>query len=202
MNWDEFFTRLDSTVGGVEGGLFHKALITEYNKISPLPRSYKVTENDPWCAIYVSAMWHKYMNGWFPYECSCSKMVGIARNEGKFYSANSTRGGEGWLLFYDWERDASPDHVGYIVDIDAKSGQYRVIEGNYSDAVNFRVIPMNDKRIYGLVKLEYSDSEVSEAREWVTRFGIMKGDGTDTYWQNPPTREQLAVILKRLYSET
>lgn len=202
MTWEDFCENLQSSAGAAEGGLFHKALINEYNKISPLPRGYKVTEHDPWCAIYVSAMWHRYMEGWFPFECSCSKMIAAARNNGKFYSASATKGREGWLLFYDWERDGDPDHVGYIVDIDLRGDQYQTIEGNYANSVRIRNIPMNDKRLYGLVELEYPGSEVSDAKEWVTKSGIMRGDGTDNYWQNPPTREQLAVILKRFYSET
>lgn len=202
MKWEDFCANLMLTVGAAEGGKVHKNIIDDYNKISPLPRNYQVTIHDPWCAIYVSAMWHRYAEGWFPYECSCSKMVQLARNEGKFYSAAATYGREGWLLFYDWERDGSPDHVGFIIDINARNNQYRTLEGNYSDSVRERTISMTDRRIYGLVQLEYSDNEVREAKEWVSRYDIMKGDGTIDYWQNPPTREQLAVILKRFYSAT
>lgn len=202
MNWDNYKTLLENSVGIKEQTVLHGGILASYNTIDPLPRGYRVTDRDPWCAIYVSAMWHSYMNGWFPYECSCSKMIELAKATNKFWHPAATNGHEGWLIFYDWERDDSPDHVGYIVDVDMRSNRIRTIEGNYSNQVKERYIPFADKRIYGFVELQYEDSEIDRAKEWATKNRIILGDGTADSWTKPITREQLAVILARYHQAT
>ena len=202
MNWENFCTKLISTIGAQEGGLTHQHIVEEYNKIKPLPRNYKASVYDPWCAIYVSAVWHQWGNGWFPYECSCGKMLEAAKAAAKFWQAGSIDGHEGWLMFYDWERDGLPDHVGYIIDVDKKLGRIRTVEGNYSNQVKERYIPLADYRIYGFVELQYEDSEVDRAKEWATKNRIILGDGTADSWTKPVTREQLAIILARYHQAT
>ena len=203
MNWMDFCEKLIPTIGAREQGPLHQRLVEEYNKISPLPRNYKVSLIDPWCAIYVSAVWHKYMpEQWFPYECSCGRMTVLAKNMNKFWAAEKTEAHVGWLMFYDWERDNSPDHVGYIIDVDKYLGRIRTLEGNYTNQVKERYIPINDRRIFGYVELEYEDNEVYRAKEWATKNRIILGDGTADSWTKPITREQLAVILARYHSAT
>ena len=202
MKWDQFYGKLITTIGAQELGLTHLRIVEEYNKIKPLPRNYKASLNDPWCAIYVSAVWHQWGNGWFPYECSCSKMVEAAKPAGKFVNTAVTNGRVGWLMFYDWERDGSPDHVGYITDVDLRSGQIRTLEGNYLNQVIERYIALPDTRIYGFVELQYDDSETDRAKEWATKNRIILGDGTADSWTKPVTREQLAVILARYHQAT
>lgn len=203
MKFARFSEKLTSCVGAPELGTFHQRLVEEYNKIEPLPRNYKVSLNDPWCAIYVSAMWHKWMKEyWFPYECSCGRMVASAVNKNKFWAAEKAMAKVGWLMFYDWERDNSPDHVGYILEVDVDHDRIRTIEGNYSNMVKERYIPINDRRIFGYVELEYENTEIDIAKEWVTTNGIILGDGTSDSWTKPVTREQLAVILARYHQAT
>ena len=199
MTRDKFIKTLEGYVGVMEGSNTHRAICERYNTISPLPRGYKLSTSDPWCAGFVSALWWSFnREQWFPYECSCSQMVSLAKQKGVFYKEPIDE--IGWLVFYDWERDGSPDHVGYIVG--KTSMTIDVIEGNYSNAVKKRTIASSSKAIYGVVQLKYDGSEVEDAKSFVTKNGIMLGDGTDTYWQNPPTREQLATILYRFYTKT
>lgn len=202
MDWKNFCEKLITTIGDPELGTMHQQIVEEYNKITPLPRNYKASINDPWCAIYVSAVWHKWGDGWFPYECSCSKMLELAKAAGKFWPAGATSGHEGWLMFYDWERDGSPDHVGYVINVDRQCGRIRTVEGNYSNQVKERFIPLTDYRIYGFIELQYNDSELERAKEWVTKNRIILSDGTADSWTKPITREQLAVILARYYQAT
>lgn len=199
MTRDKFINQLEIYIGTEEGSNMHTAICAAYNSMPALPRGYRLSTIDPWCAGFVSAMWWLFnKNLWFPYECSCTQMIRLAKQEGAFYDEPIDE--IGWLVFYDWERDGSPDHVGYIVD---KTGStIDVIEGNYSNAVRKRTIASDSKSIYGVVQLKYDDSEVEDAKSFVTKNGIMLGDGTDTYWQNPPTREQLATILYRFYTKT
>lgn len=203
MNYGRFSEKLHSSLGEKELGTFHQRLVEEYNKIEPLPRNYKASLNDPWCAIYVSAMWHRWMTGyWFPYECSCGRMVNLAASMNKFWAAEKTEAHVGWLMLYDWERDNSPDHVGYIAEIDRINNRIRTIEGNYSNMVKDRYIGINDRRIFGYIELQYEDSEIDRAKEWVTKNRIILGDGTTDSWTKPITREQLAVILARYHQAT
>ena len=199
MTRDRFIIQLETYIGTKEGSNMHAAICAAYNSMPALPRGYRLSTTDPWCAGFASAMWWLFnKNHWFPYECSCTQMILLAKQEGTFYKEPIDE--VGWLIFYDWERDGSPDHVGYIVG--KTSSTIDVIEGNYSNAVRRRTIASDSKSIYGVVQLKYDDSEVEDAKSFVTKNGIMLGDGTDTYWQNPPTREQLATILYRYHSKT
>ena len=61
---------------------------------------------------------------------------------------------------------------------------------------------INDRRIYGYIELEYEDSELDRAKEWVIKNRIILGDGTADSWTKPITREQLAIILARYHQTT
>ena len=199
MKKEEFIKKLEGYIGVTGGGDFHRGICAIYNSMPALPRNYKLSTSDPWCAGFASAMWWKYNNKlWFPYECSCSQMIRLAKENGSFYREPIIE--VGWLIFYDWQRDGSPDHVGFITS--KNSSTFDVIEGNYGNAVKRRTVSQSSKSIYGVVKLQYSDSEVDDAKSFVTKNNIMLGDGTDDYWQKPPTREQLATILYRYYQKT
>lgn len=198
----QFLNNVSNFIGSKAGGINHKLFLQEYGKIDPLPRGYMPTLNDPWCAIFVSSMW-EYLgpNKWFPYECSCTRMIEKLKNEGFFaYKVNIHNSSElnpGWLIFYDWERDDSPDHVGYIREVEGNT--IITIEGNYKNQVQENRLAFNDKRIFGYGILEYNTDTINEfeiAKKFVSE-SIMLGDGSDTYWTDPPTREQLAVILYR-----
>lgn len=195
----EFIKELKDTVGMAGGSEAHKILCGLYNSMPALPRGYKLSISDPWCAGFASAMWWHFNNEfWFPYECSCSQMIMLAKQEGRFYKEPLIE--VGWLIFYDWQRDGSPDHVGFITE--KLETAFAVIEGNYGNKVQERIVPYDSKNLYGTIKLDYSNSEVENAKSFVTKNKIMLGDGTDTYWQKPPTREQLATILYRFYRAT
>ena len=197
-----FLKNVSNFIGSKAGETNHKFILQEYGKIEPLPREYMPTLNDPWCAIFVSAMW-EYLgpNKYFPYECSCTRMIEKLKAEGRFAFINNIRKSSelnpGWLIFYDWERDGSPDHVGFIEDVEGNA--ITTIEGNYRNQVWEGQLNFGDKRIFGYGILDY-DADIPNEFEIAKKFvseAIMLGDGTDTYWTEPPTREQLAVILYR-----
>lgn len=202
-----FLKNISNFIGSQAGGTNHKRILQEYGTIDPLPRNYMPTMSDPWCAIFVSAMW-KYLGPkkWFPYECSCMAMIEKLKAEGQFaYTNNIHNSSElepGWLIFYDWERDASPDHVGFIETV--RGNIITTIEGNYRNQVWEGQIDYGDKRIYGYGLLKYDDdeSEVEKALQLVSDNRIMRGDGTVDYWDRGLTRKQLAVILYRFYQFT
>ena len=200
----QFLKNVSNFIGSPAGGTNHKRILQEYGMINPLPRDYMPTMNDPWCAIFVSAMWKSLgPNKWFPYECSCTKMIEKLQAEGRFAYTNNIRNSSelepGWLIFYDWERDGSPDHVGFIELV--RGNIITTIEGNYRNQVWEGQLDYGDKRIYGYGLLQYDEdvSEAEKALQFVSDNRIMRGDGTVDYWDRTPTRKQLATVLYRFY---
>lgn len=51
----EIVDQAKSWVGRKESDGTHRVIIDVYNSIYPLPRGYRMTYTDPWCATFVSA---------------------------------------------------------------------------------------------------------------------------------------------------
>ena len=54
----------------------------------------------------------------------------------------------GDYVFFDWDRDSDPDHVGAVLCVD-ENGYLYTIEGNSSGRVALNCYPKNDPRIMG-----------------------------------------------------
>lgn len=141
-------------LGAAEGTAAHKAIIDTYNKISPLPRGYKMTTKDPWCAAFVSSMFYETgMLSIIHPECSCTLMIAGMQKLGSWVENDAYAPKPGDLIFYDWddsgkgENTGGPEHVGIVVSCDGKN--IKVIEGNKSNAVNYRTIAVNGRYIRG-----------------------------------------------------
>jgi len=146
MSRQKFLTVARSFVGYKESDGSHREIIDIYNSISPLPRGYKMSYFDPWCAAFVSAAGELAELGdvIIP-ECSCSQMMEKYKALGRFsQSADKLQSGD--LVLYDWQRDGSPDHVGIVDSIGEK---IKVIEGNMSDSVGYRLLSPNSANIRG-----------------------------------------------------
>lgn len=205
MKLDQFLEQLKNTIGANTGSSLHGLIISDYNNIIPLPRGYKLREKDPWCAAYVSSMWwHCMRDRPFPYECSCTMMVEKCKEMGIWIENEKIRPEPGWLIFYDWDDSGigdclgGPDHVGYVWQV--AGDKITTIEGNRRNAVASATINVDGKYIRGYGALIYDDDEVYLAKEFVTKNGIIKGDGTADSWKHNITREQLAVILWRYHN--
>lgn len=113
--------------------------------------------NTPWCALFLS---------WAASEVSENITGGIP----KFSNVNDGAEKFGWkatekvgdfgtwkekesdptpgdFIFFDWERDGDPDHVGVVLSVDT-NGIY-TIEGNSGGKVAVRYYPAGDARIIG-----------------------------------------------------
>lgn len=55
----------------------------------------------------------------------------------------------GDYVFFDWDRDIDPDHVGAVLCVDDKDGFLYTIEGNSGGKVAVQRYDLNDKRIVG-----------------------------------------------------
>lgn len=148
-------------VGCNEADGSHKKIIDIYNSHKPLARGYKVRYTDQWCATTVSAVAIKLgYTKIIPTECSCTKMIELLKKLGSWDERDNRVPVPGDIMFYNWEAPATgddasdADHVGIVESV--KNGNITVIEGNYSNAVKRRTIPVNHRYIrgYGVPKYD------------------------------------------------
>ena len=162
----------------------HKKIIDLYNIHTPLARGYKLKYTDAWCAGYVSAM--AIEAGYtdiIPTEVSCSKMIELFKNLGRWVENDAYVAEAGDVVFYDWDDNGkgdntgAPDHVGIIVSCDGK--KFKVIEGNMSNAVGYRSLDVNGKYIRGFGVPDYSkvaDSGDDETGGSYIVYTVVAGD--------------------------
>jgi hypothetical protein len=180
---EKYISRAKSFLGVCEGTPRHKEIIMAYNSIKPLPRDYKVTTSDAWCAAFVSAVAQltNFGNN-FPYECSVQNMVNIA-TKNKMWVTDKTPV-VGWLCIYDWQKDGHADHVGIVTKVNTKT--IEVLEGNYKDSVRVRNIAKNAETIKGFIALKYSDTPKG-SNETIAREVI------DGKWGNGEARKKKLI---------
>ncbi len=126
----------------------HREILAIYNAIRPLPAGYAMKDTDPWCAAFVSAAAAKCGLTEIVFaECSCPRMAARYRAAGRWEEVDFAVPKAGDVVFYDWNGDRVPDHVGLVTEA---AGDYvTVVEGNKSDAVGKRRLHLDDRRILG-----------------------------------------------------
>ena len=140
----------------------HRQIIDLYNSMSPLPRGYKVTYTDAWCATFVSAMAIKCkMTNIIPRECGCYYQVEAFKKMNRWMENDAYRPQAGDIIYYDWQdngigdNSGVPDHVGIVCSV-SSNNTIAVIEGNYSDTVKYRYIKVNARNIRGYGLPDYA----------------------------------------------
>ncbi len=149
------------------GDKSHKVIIDTYNSCKPLPRNYKVTYDDNYCATTISAAAIKAgLTDIIPRECSCGKMIEIFKRMGRWKEMDSYVPQTGDIIFYDWNDDGVgdcvgwPEHVGYVVSVNGKT--ITVIEGNKGGKVAYRTMTINGKYIRGYGVPDYKSKATTE----------------------------------------
>lgn len=144
-----------------------REIIDTYNSQKKLPRGYRVSYSDPWCAAFVSAVAVKLgYTDIIPTECSCSKMVALLQDKNAWQEADNRVPKPGELIFYNWEAKAAgedlggPDHVGIVERV--VNGKIIVIEGNFSQSVKRREIPVNYRYIRGFGTPAYDKEQTKK----------------------------------------
>ena len=168
-------------IGLTEGDSKHKAILKVFND-SKLCTRYTMTVNDPWCATATSAAFiASGLSSIFPcVECSCSKMVTLAKTAGIWVEDDSYTPKVGDVVLYDWQDSGSgdntgtPDHVGIVYSISGTS--MKIIEGNKSDTVGYRSLTVNGKYIRGYITPKYSSVATSDASSGSSSTSFAVGD--------------------------
>lgn len=151
---EEVVTIAEQYLGCSEADGSHESIIDAYNRISPIPRGYKMQYEDSWCAAFVTVVGTgSSMADWFYPECSCQEMIYLFQNSGEWVENDWYIPQTGDLIFYAWDEwplgecTGWADHVGIVVDVYGPI--IKVIEGNKDDAVACRYIPIGHPQIRG-----------------------------------------------------
>lgn len=151
----------ESWLGARETDGTHQPIIDQYNSHEPLAVGYTVQYTDSWCSAFVSSIAIQCgLTDIIPTECGCERHIGLFQNIGRWEENDSAIPLPGDIIFYDWDEtmpgDATgwSDHVGIVVG--TKWPFIKVIEGNYDDRVQYRIIPLWDIRIRGYGKPDYA----------------------------------------------
>lgn len=156
-----------------------KVIIDTYNSQAVLPRGVTMQYNWEWCAAFVSAVAVKLgYTDIIPPECSCTRMIELLKKIGAWDERDDRVPSPGDLIFYNWEAAATgddttdTDHVGIVEYV--KNGIITVIEGNYSQAVKRRYIPVNHRHIRGFGVPKYDTEKKKEVYTLEMRY-LKKG---------------------------
>ena len=164
---NEYVNQAKSWVGRKEADGTHRVIIDVYNSIYPLPRSYRMSYSDPWCAAFVSACAQVWglTNVVFP-ECGCGPMIQLYKNAGRWMEDDAYVPEPGDIIFYDWQDTGSgdntgaSDHVGIVVSVEGS--RITIIEGNCADSVAYQYRQVNGKFIRGYGLPDYASMATDE----------------------------------------
>lgn len=143
----------------------HQEMLDIYNAQRPLPRGTRMLASWPWCAAFVSTVSLQCgLRDIMPTECGCPGMVRLYQELGRWVENDAYVPSPGDVIFYDWQDSATnyattdnvghPDHVGIVLDCDGNN--MTIIEGNNANAVNKRVLAVNDRFIRGYGVPDYA----------------------------------------------
>ena len=111
---------------------------------------YGFNDRVEWCATFVS--WCANQNGVLgssvPKFASC-RYEGVPwfQSHNQWASGNDIVPVAGDIIFFDWEGDGVPNHVGIVIGTDGS--KVYTIEGNSGDAVRTKSYDLNSKLIFG-----------------------------------------------------
>lgn len=187
MNYKDFALQF---VGIKQGSTKHKEIINGYNNgVKPLPRSYRVTYSDSWCATFVSYIMLKCGAINAPYECSCYYMKKKATTNKQIVKTPKIND----LIIYDWNNNGTLDHVGIITEI--SGNVLTVVEGNKSKQVGVRTINKNSFEIDCYIRVPNNNTTVSTDLTTIAK-DVIKGK-----YGNGNERKQVLESMGYNYKE-
>jgi len=110
-----------------------------------------------WCALFVSWCGDKTglrAAGQIPYFSFVSDGVSFYKKKGKWIDGSEVNSSNcdkliypGMIIFFDWEPDGKPNHVGIVTKVE--NGRIYTVEGNSSDAVRERSYSADSSSLFG-----------------------------------------------------
>ena len=110
-----------------------------------------------WCALFVSWCGDKTglrAAGQIPYFSFVSDGVSFYKKKGKWIDGSEVNSSNydkliqpGMIIFFDWEPDGKPNHVGIVTKV--ANGYIYTVEGNSNDAVREKQYSAHSNKIYG-----------------------------------------------------
>lgn len=152
---DDVINIAKSYLGTAEHSAKHKEILSIYNGYRPLARNYKMTEYDAWCMAFISAVFIKAdaVNALGRTECACEEYLQYAKSMSMTVLRQSATSGD--IVLYDWGGDGRSDHVGIVTERTLNT--LRVLEGNKSDSVAYRLIDYDNSQIRAIVRPLYKN---------------------------------------------
>lgn len=116
---------------------------------------YGFSSREEWCACFVSWCADQsglIANGTAPRFSLCSDGMGWFQSSGK-WQGNTYQPSAGTIIFFDWNGDGNPDHVGIVEK--CENGRVYTIEGNSGNAVRQRNYAVGARVIlgYGIISI-------------------------------------------------
>ena len=124
----------------------------------------------------------------FP-ECGCGPMLALYRAAGRFEERGETEPRSGDIVFYDWNGDGTPEHVGIVTGREGDT--LTVAEGNYADKVGLRHVRADAPAILGCGKPDYLG-----ASDYTPRGGLPEKESVPA--EPEPEEREAALTLPYL----
>lgn len=198
-------------LGWSEANGKYKAIIDLYNTQKPLPVGYKVKYTDEWCAATVTAAGMQAgLSDIIFGECSCSRMVALYQQAGRWMENDAYKPQIGDIVMYRWDDGANyaatdntsaPNHVGIVAAVNGSI--MTIIEGNKGEKVATRSLFVNGRYIRGYCLPDYAskagdneegDEEVVTYEQWkkfMDQYRAELGKKAESAWaQNAGTMDQ------------
>lgn len=155
MTAEQFMEKSSAYLGYSEKNGLYKNIIDIYNSKLPLPRGYRVSYRDEWCAVFVSAM--AIVNGCtdiIPRECGVAEMFMLCKAMGIVKNTYSPQVGD--IVFYQIRKNRL-DHVGLIAEV--SDNMIKVLEGNKSETVGYRVVEKGNNIVKYFARPRYDQKQ-------------------------------------------
>ncbi len=161
----------------------HKEILKIYNDHKPLARGYKMKPTDSWCDCFVSAVAIKANAvDIIGTEVGCERHIQIFKDKGIWIEDGSKTPKKGDIIVYNWDDKTQPndgfaDHIGIVEEV--KDGYITVIEGNKSNKVGRRFIPIGWGYIRGFARPKYKEVKIVKKKITPTmviiEYGVAEG---------------------------
>ena len=189
-----------SWLGWSEANGKYRAIIDLYNTQHPLPRGYKLQYDDEWCAATVTAagMQAGLQNIIFG-ECSCSRMVALYQQAGRWMEDDAYKPQIGDIVMYRWDvgvnyaatdNTSSPNHVGVVAEVNGRV--LTIIEGNKGQKVATRSLFVNGRYIRGYCLPDYKskseeddDMSYEQFEQYMNRYLTERNAKPADDWAKP-----------------